>query len=130
MTYTWKIEYSVGVGLIDEQHRPIIEILNALEGANGEMDIGEIAKRALEYTGRHFECEESLMREHQYEDFEKHKKQHDNFINMIKAYIPRGSRKNGNGMAKMILTKWFLDHITSSSMDKKLGEFLNRNGVK
>ncbi len=129
MNFVWSSSYSVGVATIDEQHKPIIEILNELHKPNDVIDMDKVAKKSLDYTQKHFCFEEELMGRYNFGEAKEHKLQHDKFINMLNAYILNKNDSGAKSMAKMVLIRWFIDHITSNVMDKRLGKFLNGLGV-
>jgi hypothetical protein len=49
---------------------------------------------------------------------------------MILAFINNIESNSAKVNARMVLVRWFIDHITSNVMDKKLGVFLNGHGVE
>ena len=130
MNFVWNNKYSVGVSVIDEQHKPIIDLLNELHKSIESIDIKSVAKRSLEYTKTHFAFEEELMSRYKYDLLTEHKGQHDRFINMILAFINNIESNSAKVNARMVLVRWFIDHITSNAMDKKLGVFLKGHGLK
>jgi hemerythrin len=130
MNFHWNNKYSVGVSSIDEQHKPIIEILNELHKPTDQINMVSVAQKSLDYTKRHFAFEEGLMLDNKYDLYAEHKAQHDKFINMILAFINNNQSEGAKATARMVLIRWFIDHITSNVMDKKLGVYLNGIGIK
>ncbi|WP_373071592.1 bacteriohemerythrin [Sulfurimonas sp.] len=130
----WSTDYETGVEEIDEQHHILVNTLNeANELLTKEYsleNLQNITKDLLSYALYHFETEEELMQEYNYEgeapkDFENHMKQHRDFS--AKVVEVRDSLKSGNliGQDELIsfLLNWLLNHIDKT--DKKLGKFLS-----
>ena len=63
----WKPFYSVGEPTIDAQHKQIIGMINELYTAvvahKTDVDLKSIMDRLMQYTSRHFQHEEQLMRD-------------------------------------------------------------------
>jgi hemerythrin len=138
MAVKWKPEYSVGVFIIDEQHKVLIELLNDLENLKSideksqenQESKSSILQRLDQYTKIHFITEEELMRIYGYDDLENHKKLHARFSEKVEAF------NNFYHDDKMFLFDnvynylegWLLKHIQGE--DRKLGPFLNSKGLK
>jgi hemerythrin len=67
----WDNSLSVGVDLIDEQHKTLLERLNdlsnAVEMSHGETETGKTLDFMVDYTDFHFSAEEKLMAEQGYQ---------------------------------------------------------------
>ena len=79
----WSNNLSVGVDLIDDQHKLLIQkIADLAEAVNKTQGAEKILKTLgfmVEYTDFHFSAEEELMKEHDYPEMEYHLKQHKQF---------------------------------------------------
>ncbi len=130
----WSTDYETGVDEIDDQHHILVNTLNeANELLTKEYsleNLQNITKDLLSYALYHFETEEELMQEYNYEveakdDFEDHMKQHRDFS--AKVVEIRESLKAGNLIEQdeliSFLVNWLLNHIDKT--DKKLGKFLS-----
>ncbi len=131
----WKNEYSVGVEIIDSEHRQLIEMINkafdSVENMEEDEVLSELVEEMRRYAMTHFATEEKLMREYGYPEAEEHKKQHNDF--MITAASSDNMLSNDNIELEPIkifkfLADWLRKHILGT--DKKLGAFLNEKGVK
>jgi hemerythrin len=135
MGFEWKPEYSIGVRIIDEQHKVLVELLNDLENLRtGSQTVPEskssILQRLDRYTKIHFITEEELMRIYGYEDYENHKKLHAKFSERVEAF------NNFYVDDKIFLFEnvynylegWLMKHIQGE--DRKIGPFLNSKGLK
>ena len=130
----WDDSLSVGVELIDNQHKMLIERLNDLSGAiemtQGEGSIVQTLDFLIEYTAFHFSAEEKCMAEHDYPGLDDQKKQHEQFKaslrNMVEDYEYEGVTRALTTSVNVFLGNWLVNHI--KGMDLKLGEFLQEKG--
>lgn len=80
---------SVGVPLLDADHKIFIEIINDLEAAAEyparRNNLKEILRRLAQYSRYHFEREEKVMAACGYPGIESHKQEHANFSEYIGA---------------------------------------------
>jgi hemerythrin-like metal-binding protein len=117
---TWVPSLEIGIGIIDSQHRSLVDLINQLDKAQEEGRGNEVVSETLEglinYTHTHFRTEEELLKQHSYEDFDLHCREHRIFTDQIEIYRDRcnaGSlRISSNVMAYM--RSWLLTHIGSS----------------
>ena len=82
---SWSNHYSMGIKLIDDQHRGLIEFVNDLfTHSTGREDeerayFKNIIKIVVSYTKTHFATEEKYMLLTKFENYAEHKKMHDEF---------------------------------------------------
>jgi hemerythrin len=85
--FNWDDSLSVGVKLIDEQHKVWIERLNALsEAIESHKEAGHISRTLnfmMDYVEFHFAAEEGLMAEHSYPGSAHHKHEHQKFREIL-----------------------------------------------
>ena len=132
----WDDSLSIGVGLIDEQHKMLIQRLNdlsaAIEKTQGEGGVVQTLDFLIEYTDFHFSAEEKCMAEHDYPGLEHQKKQHEEFRaslkNMVDDYEYEGVTRALTTSVNVFLHNWLINHI--KGVDRKLGEFLQEKGFK
>lgn len=132
----WDERYSVGIPLIDEQHRGLVQMANELyEGCTqGEEAarayFSSVIKKAVAYVKEHFATEERMLQEAGYPDFQVHKKQHEEFIRTILEQVKafqEGRKFVPNHFARY-LRDWTLEHIAVS--DRAYKDFMaGRKGV-
>ena len=125
----WHPSLSVGIELIDEQHK---EWFNRAErlfdaGKKGQAKeyIGELLEFLDSYTKKHFADEERYMRQLNYPGLEEQKKAHAAFIAQL-AKLREDYDASGGSIsviinANRIVIDWLTKHI--SNMDRQIGEF-------
>ncbi len=138
----WDDSFSVGISIIDEQHKKLINIINdtialILDKAVDEMQFSKYGESILGildemagYAKEHFATEEAYMLQFGYTEYSHHKEEHFNFFNKVTDY-----RNKINGDDYQIaceifefLKKWIVDHI--KVVDKKYMECFKVNGLK
>jgi len=130
---TWQDSYSVTVKRFDDEHKKLIALINQLHDAmkvgQGSQVIGTVLQSLIDYTTSHFAAEETLLKQHNYPDYETHKKEH-NLLVLQVLDIQRNIRSGSAPLSQEImrfLKNWLQTHIQGE--DKKYGEFLNAKGV-
>ena len=126
--FKWKEEYSVGVELIDNQHKVIIKMLNDLNNAflnkeHGEVVLDIISEMA-NYTVLHFKTEEDIFKAIGYSLEKEHIKEHVNFIKKVGEFKTQYEENNSALTFKVLnfLREWLNSHILVSDM-KYVKEF-------
>lgn len=80
MTIIWREQMSVGNALIDNEHKYLLEQVNAVEKAiNTEKNYDILVKtldHLVDYTKTHFEHEEKIQAKIHFRELEGHKKEH------------------------------------------------------
>ncbi|MBE3592039.1 MAG: hemerythrin family protein [Thermoanaerobacter sp.] len=126
----WTESLSVGNELIDSQHKELIKKVNdVLEACNqkkGKEKIEEVMKFLKDYTVKHFNDEEALMKKYQYPSYEEHKKIHEDFVKKVYE-LDKEIKKEGINLSIIMLVNktlvdWLINHI--SKEDKKVGEYI------
>lgn len=113
----WTSELEIGIGVIDGQHRRIVDYINALHEADKTDNrnlIGVTIEHLIDYTYSHFAFEEALMEEAGYEAISIHKGTHQAFrdrVDSIKQRFVAGEQV-GAELADL-LQSWLLSHIKS-----------------
>jgi hemerythrin len=129
----WSEDLSVGVELIDEQHREMFDRINRLLRAIGEIGGAEqvtaTADFLQEYVARHFAAEEEQMALHEYPGLTKHKEHHEYFRGRVDALrqklVEQGPDEKLLVEAQELLVNWLRDHILQ--VDMAMGRFLKEN---
>lgn len=131
---TWKDEYSVGISMIDEDHRKLIDLINKFQTAVFYHTGGRYEEEALnelvDYTKTHFAREEHLMQKHHYPEFEEHKELHQQMIAEVERFVEQHKKEGHKSLAVVadFLKDWLIHHINGT--DKKYSAHLRSNGVR
>lgn len=132
---TWSDDLSVGVDLIDKQHKMLIKRLNdmseAIEDVKGPTEIARTLEFLIEYTDYHFSTETEHMRRTGFPGLADHLKKHDEFTSTL-ADLEEEFREDGatHMLAESLdtfLVNWLVKHI--SSVDVEFGKFLGEKGI-
>jgi hemerythrin len=129
MAIEWTPDLSVGVELIDEQHKVWFEKANGLFEAGKERKAREYINTMIDflddYTKQHFKDEEAYMEKIRYPEIEAQKKAHTSFINDLAKLKSDYNESGGNILviinANKMVINWLTKHI--KTMDKKIGEY-------
>lgn len=125
----WTPNLSVGVDMIDDQHKMWFEKAEKLfdAGKNNQAKeyIGELLDFLDSYTKKHFSDEEKYMLSIHYPEYEAQKKAHTAFIEQLTKLRTDYKTSGGNLLvilnANQMVIQWLTQHI--SHMDKKIGQF-------
>jgi hemerythrin-like metal-binding protein len=130
----WEDKYSVGISIIDEEHKTLIGILNKAVAAHEHNDNAEETKDLLgdmiEYARKHFSEEEAYMVKFKYPEYQLHRKEHLAFTSKtVMSYhdLISGDNQIVNEILEY-LKQWWVNHIQVT--DKKYIDCFKRNGLK
>ena len=117
----WKDSYSIGMDLIDTQHKHLFDIGNqAYDLLKNGLKIDKYDEIVLiiedlgNYTKYHFQCEEEYMLKINYSGYEIQKKEHTDFIEKIDGMQLHSIDKNQQKYIEDLLDfifNWVLEHI-------------------
>ncbi len=120
--FIWTEQLSIGIDVIDQQHKRIVEYINQLDDArNNKLSSEEtswLLNELVDYTISHFGFEESLQEEANYPFAKSHKKVHDLFAQRIAEFQTRA--ENGEDISKALnrlLVTWLFNHIKRDDTD-------------
>ena len=129
----WNESLSIGIDLIDEQHRTWIrhynDVVEAINAGHGQEQVMNTLAFLSGYTNEHFASEEEQMMVHAYPRMANHIAIHNSLKGTVKELI-RDFRDDGvsPGLATAIETllgNWLVKHITS--IDKEFGQYIHDN---
>jgi len=131
---TWSAQLSVGIESIDEQHKKLINMINALNDAIANGSSKDIMQKIFDglavYTEKHFGYEERLFAQYGYEETAAHKAEHEALLNQVVEL--KKKMESGDFMIGIevmaFLKEWLTNHIMRT--DKAYSEFLVEKGVK
>lgn len=130
MFVRWTPDLSVGVNVIDDQHKELFKRVNALVSATGHGWGKDELPRTLmylsDYVVTHFKTEEAAMAKYRYPRAAAHCAAHAAFVKEFEAladdYIARGARTRLLIALQHRLIDWLNGHVTTH--DRDLGHFL------
>ncbi len=127
----WSDKFSIGVEMVDEQHKVLVHILNRLNVAvsrnEGEKVIRGIIDSLIEYTKAHFALEEKLMAAAHYSGLEAHVIEHRQFTEKVYELAEQYWLENKPIDHEVVdfLREWLTDHVLET--DTKLGKALRES---
>jgi hemerythrin len=111
----WTADLSIGIDLIDDQHKRIVDFINQLNDARATGDrkiVGVVLAGLSEYTLSHFGFEEAVMRAARFSGLAVHRRGHERFARQLSEYGHRYALgEEVAGEVLDILNKWLLNHI-------------------
>jgi hemerythrin len=134
----WDTRYKIGIPVIDEQHKQLIDMTNRLYtaclGGNSAATVyfKRAVREAVDYVRFHFSTEEKILERINYPGITAHKKEHEDFIREILRQVQafEQGKKFVPNLFVRFLRDWVLTHIAMS--DKAYAEYLldlKRRGV-
>lgn len=130
----WTDDLSVNVPSIDEQHKKLVNMINALNSAmeDGETDdvLVKIFEGLLAYTDKHFKYEEGIFAKIDYVATDAHQKEHDDLrakVTEMKERLDKGEFMLGVEVMSF-LRDWLTNHIMGS--DKAYSAHLVKAGIR
>ncbi|MDR1575126.1 MAG: bacteriohemerythrin [Treponema sp.] len=121
----WSATYSVGIKLIDDQHKGLLDLVNDLfnhvsaDEATERAYFQKVIQTAVNYVKVHFATEEKIMLATRFPGYAEHKKAHDTFVLTVVDNIrdfEAGKKFTLAGFTRF-LKDWVLTHI--AIMDKQ-----------
>lgn len=120
----WNDRFEVGINIIDEQHKGLVDIMNKLcdsldQGTEKEV-IQDVLKELSDFAVSHFGTEEKYFKEFNYEKTEEHIAEHNKFkekIESLKKDCDEKSCSNVSTDAMAYLGEWFAEHVLKFDRD-------------
>jgi hemerythrin len=134
LLFPWNDTYSVQIGIVDMQHKALVDLINELHQAmmarTGKDQLGKILTKLIKYTQAHFRAEEGILQSNQYPDFTNHKAEHDRLTKTVMDFQSK-FQSNEIGLTIEVmdfLKDWLIKHIMG--VDKRYAPYLNARGVR
>ena len=121
--WKWDPAFSVGIAVIDDQHKQMIEYINDLGTVSIYHDkekVHTVLLALMDYSVSHLAFEESLMHEAGYNKIEAHQQIHIAFMERIHFFKER--YESGEDISKQLmldLQMWLINHIQNDDTDYK-----------
>ena len=129
----WEEKFSVGVALIDNQHKKMFstinELIDLLVGVPTNEQVDNIIKALVEYKQFHFVTEKRYFDEFKYERTEEHKACHDMFNDKLGELILKNREDSVTLAFQLVdfLEDWLLDHLMVE--DQRYVECFHEHGL-
>jgi hemerythrin len=131
---TWTDKLSVGVGVIDEDHKKLVgmvnELYDAMQAGQGRDSLGRILNGLVQYTKFHFAREEKFFAQTGYPAAVPHKQEHDALTRQVldvQQKYAAGATATLSLDVMQFLKNWLVNHIQGS--DQKYRPHLNAKGI-
>ena len=130
----WNERFNIGIFEIDVQHKKLVSLINDLDKAmakgQGKQALGKILGDLIYYTESHFSKEERLMEQHEYPEYDEHKKKHRAMTQKVRQVQSEFQSGNTSMSIEVMnfLQNWLNKHILETDM--KYAPFLKSKGVK
>lgn len=130
----WQPSFSVGVEMIDEQHRLLVKMINDLYAALGAGEsrkaLEKMISRLSVYAAMHFAREEHYFTLFAYPQTKAHMQAHDDFEDQVYQFERdfKAGKQELSIEIMNFLSTWLVEHITKT--DRQFGPFLNARGIK
>jgi hemerythrin len=127
----WSDDLMVGVEAIDNDHKRLFELTNALLAARpcGPETTANAVAELISYTRRHFDAECALMERTAYPDLAAHAYEHDYLVYQLERIIDRlvgGGQDTAGEDLGQLLRYWLTNHILS--FDAHFADYLRAGG--
>jgi len=131
----WEDRLSVGIELIDNQHKEWINHFNGVvEAVKSDRDARQIARTLdflVDYTEVHFSTEEGHMAASNYPGLKDHKARHEEFKqtlnNLVQDFEEEGITHLLADSISTLLANWLVKHI--ETVDMQFGAFVKEKGI-
>ena len=126
----WCDEYKIGVELIDNEHKEIVDnfeqLYKRINEGNGLQHYADMLRFIEKYVSFHFYHEEEFQKKIGYQEIESHMAEHRNFKMQVEQLIQKQKDDTITNKDLVILVvfikEWLIHHILVE--DKKIGVFL------
>lgn len=123
--FAWDDSYSLGIPILDEEHKKLLRLLNSYLGSIHTKDEKSVIKSTfeslLDYTHEHFKNEEAFLTEHNFPDLKEHKKEHTKLTKEIGLLSDNKEYAFSEKTADFLIS-WLTHHILET--DKKYAEYI------
>lgn len=130
----WDQSYSVGVDLLDQQHKKLIGMINelafAMRNDRGREVVKDIVDDMVSYMQKHFADEEKYLHDAKYLGLLQHLKEHEEFVRYTKDFEQRCQAGDYVLSLEVLnfLADWLKRHILES--DRKYAPVLREQGLR
>jgi hemerythrin-like metal-binding protein/PAS domain S-box-containing protein len=124
--FEWSERYSVGVDVLDRQHRKLLGLCGdaarcmSSSGRQANEALHEILNEMHLYADEHFKTEESLLATHGFPGIDDQEQEHESYLSGLTDILFSASTGNlDKQRIHKFLLQWWVDHILESDMGYK-----------
>ena len=116
----WSERLSVGERVLDEQHKRLIAMINAMQGKPDAGTMFNIVMQMFNYAAVHFQTEEDLMRSRGYLELDRQIRAHKEFLAKTTDFSGRDFDNHAAcAQVASYLRGWLVHHILEEDMKYK-----------
>lgn len=119
----WQDKYNSGIPAVDEQHQAIFAMINNLhaslkKGIYNTENVGSVLIPIGECVKYHFQTEEKMMMEINFNEYHYHKTLHERLTEQLMAFIIKLKKNEKVDIDEFLafIKEWFLTHIQQEDM--------------
>ena len=120
---SWNDGYSVGNAELDRQHSNLLRMISrlgrAVKSSSSEInsELHEILNDLTQYVYMHFEHEERILLQVQYDKFDEHRKMHASYEEIVAGFNLKALTSEIDGVELYdFLKEWLVNHILTEDM--------------
>lgn len=117
----WSEKFNIGIEVIDNQHRQILEYINTLDQIriSGQRNqISDVLDDLIDYTQSHFSFEENLLKQVNYQYLPSHRGIYELFVKRLNDCRQRFAQgESVEHDLHRLLSKWLINHIQHDDQD-------------
>jgi hemerythrin-like metal-binding protein len=124
MAICWSEKMSVGVPLLDDDHKTLVGLINLLQRSIGDPEeyvaVYSVLGALEEYCENHFIREEKMMKASRCPQIETHQRTHEGFAETVRTLKIRYEQDQTSVRARDCLTflnDWLINHICTTDMN-------------
>ena len=132
-TLAWNDDLALGVPVMDDDHKRILELVqalfNVLLNRASESLVNDAVLELVNHTCAHFEREERAMVENHYPEYAQHKAEHTKLTEEISKIIALVKQENSPTISEPLLNfmaEWVVLHTKGA--DRKFARYLKATG--
>ena len=131
--FGWQDEYSVQIGVFDEHHRNIFQLLNRLHEAillhEGRAAVGVLLDELIDHTRWHFAAEELLMQAFAFPEALAHELDHERQLRVLLEFREQFADQGEQFVTLMLeyMGSWLIRHILTT--DRHYSAFFAERGA-
>ena len=113
----WTQSLELGIPMIDDQHKVLVDLINALHDASTAANpdrnaVTDVLEGLLDYTHNHFIVEEVMFQKYSYPETNEHQAEHTSFTGKMMDWLTRfEDGEDVNNEVMDFLKDWLIHHI-------------------